>query len=146
MSLEDEEHASFMMNQGTYCYQVMPFGLKNAGATYKRLVNKIFEKQINHNIEVYIDDMLVKSRITSDRIRDLVESFEVLCAHQMRLNQAKCVFGVALRKFVGFIVSQRSKPRQIKALGNMAPTRSVKDVQRLIGQLAALSRFLVKSW
>ncbi|GMH09599.1 hypothetical protein Nepgr_011440 [Nepenthes gracilis] len=70
MSPADEEHTSFMTDQGTYCYKVMPFGLKNAGATYQRLVNKMFEKQIGRNMEVYVDDMLVKSRVTGDHIRD----------------------------------------------------------------------------
>ncbi|GMG98304.1 hypothetical protein Nepgr_000144 [Nepenthes gracilis] len=78
MSPKDEEHTSFMTDQGTYCYKVIPFGLKNAGATYQRLVNKIFKKQIGRNMEVYVDDMLVKSRVTGDHIRDLEESFEAL--------------------------------------------------------------------
>ncbi|GMH25257.1 hypothetical protein Nepgr_027100 [Nepenthes gracilis] len=148
MSPEDEEYTSFMTDQGTYCYRVMPFGLKNAGATYQRLVNRMFEKQIGRNMEVYVDDMLVKSRVTGDHIRDLEESFGVLCQHQMKLNPAKCVFGVSSGKFLGFIVSQRGievNPEKIKALADMAPPRSVKDVQRLTGRLAALSRFLAKS-
>ncbi|GMH26686.1 hypothetical protein Nepgr_028529 [Nepenthes gracilis] len=140
MSPEDEEHTSFMTDQGTYCYKVMPFGLKNAGATYQRLVNKMFEKQIGRNMEVYVDDMLVKSRVTGNHIRDLGESFEVLRQHQMKLNPAKCVFGVASGRFLGFIVSQQgieANPKKIKALANMAPPRNVKDVQRLTGRLTA---------
>ncbi|GMH17415.1 hypothetical protein Nepgr_019256 [Nepenthes gracilis] len=92
--------------------------------------------------------MLVKRRITGDHIRDLVESFEVLREHQMKLNPAKCVFGVASKKLFGFIVSQRgieTNPEKIKALVNMAPPRSVKDVQRLTRRLTALSLFLAKS-
>ncbi|GMH28057.1 hypothetical protein Nepgr_029900 [Nepenthes gracilis] len=119
MSPKNKEHTSFMTNQGTYCYKVMPFGLKNAGATFQRLVNKMFEKYICRNMEVYVDDMLVKSKVTGDHIRDLEESFEVLRKHHMKLNPTKCVFGVASGKFLGFIVSQwgiEANPEKIKAL------------------------------
>ncbi|GMH19496.1 hypothetical protein Nepgr_021337 [Nepenthes gracilis] len=92
----------------------------------------MFEKQINCNMKVYIDDMLVKRRTTSDHIYDLAESFGVLREYQMKLNSAKYVFGVASGKFLGFIVSQRgieANPEKIKALADMAPPRSIKDVQ-----------------
>ncbi|GMH29156.1 hypothetical protein Nepgr_030999 [Nepenthes gracilis] len=77
---EDEEH-TFMTDQETYCYKVMPFNLKNVGATYQWLVNKIFEAQIGRNVEVYVDDMFVKSKVTNDHVRDLSETFEVLRKH-----------------------------------------------------------------
>ncbi|GMH16048.1 hypothetical protein Nepgr_017889 [Nepenthes gracilis] len=89
MSPEDEEHTSFMMNQGTYCYKIMPFRLKNTEATYQRLVNKMFEKQIGRNIDIYVDDILVKSRAIGSHIGDLAESCEVLHEHQIKLNPAK---------------------------------------------------------
>ncbi|GMH08788.1 hypothetical protein Nepgr_010628 [Nepenthes gracilis] len=122
-----------MADQGTYCYKVMPFGLKNAEATYQRLVNKMFEKQIGRNMEVYVYDMLVKSKVTDDHIRDLTKSFEVLRNHHMKLNPAKCVFGVASDKFLGFIVSQQgieANPVKIKALTDMAPPRSINNALR----------------
>ncbi|GMH03648.1 hypothetical protein Nepgr_005487 [Nepenthes gracilis] len=72
----------------------MPFGLKNTCATYQRFVNKMFEKQIDRNMEVYVDDMLVKNKTTGNHIRDLAKSFEVLRAHQMKLNPSKFIFGV----------------------------------------------------
>ncbi|KAL0351199.1 UNVERIFIED_CONTAM: Transposon Ty3-G Gag-Pol polyprotein [Sesamum radiatum] len=75
---EDQEKTSFVTEQGTYCYTVMPFGLKNAGATYQRLVNSMFQKQIGKNMEVYIDDMLVKSQKKEHHINDLTECFEIL--------------------------------------------------------------------
>ncbi|GMH25728.1 hypothetical protein Nepgr_027571 [Nepenthes gracilis] len=99
-------------------------------------------------MEVYVDDMLVKRRVMGDHISDLAESFEVLREHQMKLNPTKCVFGVASGRFLGFIVSQQGieeNPEKIKGLADMAPSRSVKDIQRLTGPLAALSRFLAKS-
>ena len=85
----------------------MPFGLKNAEATYQRLVNKMFSRQIGRNMEVYVDDMLVKSREELTHLDDLKEMFATLKQYQMKLNPAKCVFGVASGKFLGFMVSQR---------------------------------------
>ncbi|XP_077228555.1 uncharacterized protein LOC143861525 [Tasmannia lanceolata] len=95
---------SFITDQGTYCYQVMPFGLKNAGATHLRLVNKLFRNQIGRNMEVYVDDMLVKSKKVSDHISDLKETFQVLREHNMKLNPAKSTFRVAAGKFLGFML------------------------------------------
>ena len=126
----------------------MPFGLKNAGATYQRLVNKIFQDQIGRNMEVYVDDMLVKSKEEVDHIKDLREAFETLRRHRMKLNPAKCAFGVASGKFLGFMVTQRgieANPEKIKAILDMKHTSSKKEVQRLTGRIAALSRFISKS-
>ncbi|GMH12441.1 hypothetical protein Nepgr_014282 [Nepenthes gracilis] len=106
MSPKDEEHTSFMTNQCTYYYKVMPFGLKNMGATYQQLMNKIFEKQIYRNMKVYVNGHTGKSRTTNDHIHDLAESFGVLRAHQMQLNLTKCGFGISSGKFLGFIVFQ----------------------------------------
>ena len=107
MAEEDEEKTAFVTNRAIYCYKVMPFGLKNAGATYQRLINKIFAKQLGRNMEAYVDDMLVKSRTISQHIIDLEETFSTLRAHGMRLNPTKCAFGVSSGKFLGFIISQR---------------------------------------
>ncbi|KAL0423218.1 UNVERIFIED_CONTAM: Retrovirus-related Pol polyprotein from transposon gypsy [Sesamum radiatum] len=90
---EDQEKASFVTDQGVFCYNVMPFGLKNAGATYQRLVNHMFQNQIGRNMEVYIDDMLVKSEKEQDHIKDLEECFQILTTFGMKLNPAKCTFG-----------------------------------------------------
>ena len=75
MDPDDQEKTSFITGQGTYCYSVMPFGLKNAGTTYQRLVNRMFQKQIGMSMEVYIDDMLVKSTTTELHIAHLSEAF-----------------------------------------------------------------------
>ena len=85
----------------------MPFGLKNAGATYQRLVNRMFIGQIRKNMEVYVDDMLVKSKTAYNHVSDLKECFEILRKYNMRLNPQKCTFGVVLGKFLGFIVNTR---------------------------------------
>ena len=83
----------------------MPFGLKNAEATYQRLVNKIFVSQLERNMEAYVDDMLVKSKTISQHIADLEETFFTLREHGMRLNLTKCAFKVNSGKFLGFIIS-----------------------------------------
>ena len=92
---------------GLYCYKAMPFGLKNTRATYQRLVNKMFSKQIRRHMEMYTDDMLVKSKEESAHLDDLQEMFTTLRQYQMKLNPSKCTFGVASGKFLGLMVSQR---------------------------------------
>ncbi|KAL0389173.1 UNVERIFIED_CONTAM: Transposon Ty3-G Gag-Pol polyprotein [Sesamum calycinum] len=104
---EDQEKASFVTDQGVFCYNVMPFGLKNAGATYQRLVNHMFQNQIGRNMEVYIDDMLVKSEKEQDHIKDLEECFQILTTFGMKLNPAKCTFGVRGGRFLGYMISER---------------------------------------
>ena len=78
MADEDKEKTSFITDFGTYCYKKMPFGLKNAGATYQRLVDKLFEKQVGRNIEIYVDDMVVKSTSYPSFLEDLRETFDTL--------------------------------------------------------------------
>ena len=85
----------------------MPFELKNAGATYQRLMNKMFTHQLGKNVQVYVDDMLVKSVRENDHFSDLQETFDTLRSYNMKLNPSKCVFGVTAGKFLGFMVSQR---------------------------------------
>lgn len=108
---------------------MMPFGLKNDGATYQRLVNKMFQKQISRNVEVYVDDMLVKSIQAIEHIIDLGETFHTLQKHQMKLNPTKCTFGVSSRKFLGFLISHRgieANPKKVKAILEMQPPRTTK--------------------
>ena len=112
----------------------MPFGLKNARATYQRLVNRMVKKQMGTTMEVYIDDMLVKSTITELHIAHLSEAFQVLREYNMKLNPAKCAFGVSAGKFLGLIVNNRgieANPDKIKVVLNMPSPSSIKEVQRL---------------
>ena len=102
---EDQEKIAFITSQGFYCCKVMPFGLKNVGATYQRLVNKMFSKQIGRNMEVYVNDMLVKSKEELAHLNNLKETFVTLKQYQMNLNPNKCVFWVVSGKFLGFMVS-----------------------------------------
>ena len=100
----------------------MPFGLKNAGATYQCLVNMMFKEQIGRTIEVYVDDMLIKSKVTSDHIAHLADMFKIVRKYRMKLNPLKCTFGVASGKFLGFMVNQRgieANPKKIQVLLDM---------------------------
>ena len=105
MDKADQEKTSFITSQVLFCYKVMPFGLKNVGALYQRLVNHMFHPQIGRNVEVYVDDILVKSLDEERHLDDLQETFDTLRRHQMKLNPNKCVFGVSSGKFLGFMVS-----------------------------------------
>ena len=124
MDPNDQEKTSFITGQGIYCYRVMPFGIKNAGATYQRLVNRMFQKQIGASVEVYIDDMLVKSTTAELHIAHMSEAFQILREDNMKLNPAKCTFGVSAGKFLGFIVNNRgieANPDKIKVVLDMPP-------------------------
>ena len=148
MDPDDQEKTSFVTEQGTYCYRLMPFGLKNVGATYQRLVNMMFQKQIGTSIEVYIDDMLVKSTTTELHIAHLTEAFQILKKNNMKLNPAKCAFGVSTEKFLGFTVNNRgieANPKKIKVVLDMSLPSNIKEGQRLTGTIAALSRFVSKA-
>ena len=108
----------------------MPFGLKNAGATYQRLVNHMFHPQIRRNIEVYVDDMLVKSLDERKHLDDLQENFNTLKQYNMKLNPSKCAFRVASGKFLRFMVSYRgikANLEKIKAILYMKPLQSSKE-------------------
>ena len=148
MEEEDQERTAFITSRGLFCYKAMPFGLKNAGATYQQLVNKMFHNQIGRNVEVYVNDMLVKSKENEDHLIDLKETFQALRTYNMKLNPEKCAFGVSSGKFLGFMVSQRgieANPDKIKAILEMSPPTTVKEVQSLTGKTATLNRFVSRS-
>ena len=108
----------------------------------------MFKKQIGRNVEVYVDDMLVKSREEEDHLDDLIETFNTLRQYNMKLNPSKYAFGVSSRKFLGFIVSQRGieeNPKKVKAILEMSLPRTTKEVQSLTGRVAALNRFVSKA-
>nr|XP_025678358.1 uncharacterized protein LOC112778234 [Arachis hypogaea] len=124
----------------------MPFGLKNAGATYQRLMNKIFSELIGKTVEVYVDDILAKTTRPDDLLSDLGGVFASLRQHGMRLNPLKCAFSMEAEKFLGFMITQRgveANPEKCQAILQMKSPGCLKDVQRLAGRLTALSRFLV---
>lgn len=118
----------------------MIFGLKNAGATYQRLVNYMFTEKNSKMMEVYADDIIVKSERREDHLSHLTQTFAILRRFNMRLNLKKCNFGVESRKFLEHMVSKwgiEANPSKIKAILYMGSSRSVKEVQRLTGCLAA---------
>ena len=99
MHIPDQEHMSFITDRWLYYYKVMPFGLKNAGATYQCLVNMMFKEQIGKTMEVYVDDMLVKSKVAFDHVAHLADMFQILRTYCMKLNLLKCAFEVASINF-----------------------------------------------
>ena len=105
MHLPDAEKTTFITPRGLYFYDVMPFGLKNVGATYQRLVTKIFRPLLANTMKAYIDDMLMKSKERFDHTKHLQEAFELLRRYDMKLNPLKCAFEVSLGKFLGFMVT-----------------------------------------
>ncbi|XP_063949875.1 uncharacterized protein LOC135152721 [Daucus carota subsp. sativus] len=147
MDAEDIPKTAFITPKGTYAYIKMPFGLKNAGATFQRMVNKVFADQIGRNMECYVDDMIVKS-LFQDHADDLKECFETLRRNNMKINPAKCTFGVCSGKFLGYMVSARgieANPEKIKAVIEMEAPKTIRDIQKLTGRLAALRRFISRS-
>ena len=148
MDESDQEKTSFVTSQGLFYYKVMPFGIKNVGATYQRLMNKMFAHQISRNVQVYVDDMLVKSLHEVDHLDDLRETFDTLQSFNMKLNPNKCTFRVTTRKFLGFMVSQRGievNPEKVRAIMELEPSRMVKEVQSLNGKIATLNRFVLRA-
>jgi hypothetical protein len=125
----------------------MPFRLKNAGATYQRCMQKCLRDQIGRNLEVYVDDIVIKTRNSTSFLDDVHETFENLRKHNIMLNPENCVFGVPSGKLLGFVISERgteANPEKIKAITNLGPISNLKGVQRLMGCLAALSHFVSK--
>ena len=123
----------------------MPFGLKNAGPTYQRMMTKMFEPQLGKSIEVYINDMVVKSKMVSEHVGDLGNIFEILRKHKLCLNASKCSFGVGSGKFLGYMVTHRGievNPNHIKAINNLQISRNPKEFQKLTGITAALNWFI----
>jgi hypothetical protein len=143
----DQLAASFITPFGMYCYVTMPFGLRNAGATYQRCMQHVFGDHIGQTVEAYVDDIVVKTRKADDLVGDLRIAFGCLWANRVKLNPEKCVFGVPQGMLLGYIVSQQgieANPEKVAALERMGPIRDLKGVQKVLGCLAALSRFILR--
>ncbi|GJX48661.1 reverse transcriptase domain-containing protein [Tanacetum coccineum] len=148
MAEEDEEKTAFITNQGIFCYTKMPFGLRNADATYQRLVDKTFHGQIGRNLEVYVDDLVIKIRMEDEVVRDIEETFKTLRKINMKLNPKKCTFGVKEGMFLGYQVNTKGIkicPDKVDTVLSLQSPKCLKDVQKLNGKLASLNRFLAKS-
>ena len=145
MSPEDMEKTTFITLWGTFCYKVMPFGLKNAGATYQRAMVSLFHDMMHKEIEVYVDDMIAKSKTEKDHVINLQKLFERLRKYKLRLNPAKCTFGVKSGKLLGFVVSQKGievDPSKVKAILEMPAPRTEKEVRGFLGRLNYIARFI----
>ncbi|KAL2226195.1 UNVERIFIED_CONTAM: Retrovirus-related Pol polyprotein from transposon gypsy [Sesamum indicum] len=142
MDEEDRDKISFITESGIYCYNIILFRLKNAGATYQRLVNRMLKDLIGITMEVYVDDMLIKSREEEEHLNHLQATFEVMRRYGMKLNPSKCTFGVRGGKFQGYMVGEKGIETNSKIIGtimNMSSPKTVKDVQKLTKCEQALS-------
>nr|ABA93562.1 transposon protein, putative, unclassified [Oryza sativa Japonica Group] len=140
MAKEDKEKTTFITPFGVFCYVKMPFGLITAGNTFQRTVQ-------GNNVEAYVDDIVVKTKTSDSLIDDLRETFDNLRRYRLMLNLEKCTFGVPSGKLLGFLVSGRgveANPEKIKAIENMKSPTRLKEVQKLTGCMAALSRFVAR--
>jgi hypothetical protein len=125
----------------------MPFGLKNAGATYQRMMQNCLESQIGCNIQVYIDDVVITTRKEESMISDLAETFDNLNRYKLKLNPIKCSFGVLVGQLLGFLVSARgieANPEKIQEILTMGKPTKLHDVQKLAGRVTALSQFVAR--
>ncbi|XP_070025061.1 uncharacterized protein [Nicotiana sylvestris] len=145
MDEEDAEKMAFTTPWGTYCYRVMPFDLKNVGATYMRAMTAIFHDMMHQEIEVYVDDVIIKSTMQDDHVQDLRKFFEHLRKYDLKLNPAKYAFGVPSGKLLGFVVSRSGielDPTKIKSILNLPPPRTKKEV-KLRHYLLAYTTYLI---
>ncbi|GKB73705.1 reverse transcriptase domain-containing protein [Tanacetum coccineum] len=148
MAESDEEKMAFHTSQGVYCYTKMPFSLKNAGATYQRLVDRAFDNHVGRNMEVYVDDLVIKSHTEADMLRDIGETFRTLQKINMKLNPKKCTFGAVEGVFLGYTITSegiKPCPNKTEAVLQLPSPRTIKEVQNLNGKLASLNIFLSKS-
>ena len=126
-----QEKTAFLTPTGNYHYRVMPFGLKNTGSTYQRMMTRMFESQLGKNIKVYIDDMVVNSKEVTEYLNDLGSVFEILRKHKLHLNALKCSFSISFDKFLGYMITLRGievNLDQIKAINGLRPLRNPKEV------------------
>jgi hypothetical protein len=142
---EDKEKIALITPYDVFCYQVLLFGIKNAGATYQRMMQNFLGSQIGRNIQVYINDVVITTRKEESLINDLKETFDNLDKFKLKLNLTKCSFGVAAGQLLGFLVSARgieANPEKIRAILTMGKPAKLHKVQQLTGRVAALSRFI----
>jgi len=131
---KNEKHTSFRTPLGVYCYTMIPFGLKNAGATYQRAMNTIFRSHFRKKVECYVDDIAVKSRDKNDHLRNLKIMFDIMRAYQLKMNPTKSFLGISSGKFLGFIVTSKGihlDPDKVKVIQNMHPPKNIKELRGL---------------
>nr|GEW01546.1 reverse transcriptase domain-containing protein [Tanacetum cinerariifolium] len=147
MAEGDEYKTAFFAGEWVFYYRKMPFGLKNARATYQRLVDKVFHDRIGRNLKAYVDDMVIKSTSEEEMLPYIKENFEKFRSINMKLNLKKCSFGVEEGPFLGHLITKqriRANPSKVKAITNVEQPKTLKALQSLNGKIAALNRFLSK--
>ena len=147
MAPEDMEKTSFITPWGTYCNKVVPFGLKNAGATYQRATTTLLHDLIHKEVEVYFNNMIVKSKDREGHMLALRKFFERIQFYKLWLNPKKCTFGVISGKLLGFMVSQRGIEvalDKIKAIVEMKPLRTEKEIRGFLVRIQYTSRFIAQ--
>ena len=145
MAESGQAATAFITPYGPFYFNTMPFGLKNAGPTYQRMIQTCLEKQIGKTLEAYVDDVVIKTRHVETLIDELRLTFDNLQTHDIKLNPKKCVFSVPSGKLLGFIISNRgieANPAKIRALSQLAIPIDLKHIQKLAGCVAALSLFI----
>uniref|UniRef100_A0A2N9FW67 Integrase catalytic domain-containing protein n=1 Tax=Fagus sylvatica TaxID=28930 RepID=A0A2N9FW67_FAGSY len=145
MSPRDAEKTAFRTPIGNFYYTVMPFGLKNAGATYQRTMTAMFHDMIHQEIEDYVDDIVVKSKKREDHVEVLRKVFERCRLYKLKMNPLKCAFGVSAGKFLGFLVHNRGidvDPAKASAIATMKPPTSHKELKSFLGRLSYIRRFI----
>jgi hypothetical protein len=138
MKKSDQLATTYITLFGMFCYVMMPFGLRNAGATYQRCMQHVFGDHIGRMFEAYVDDIVVKTRKADDLVHDLCIPFNCLWANKVKLNPEKCVFGVPRGMLLGYIVSQRGiepNPEKVVAHDRMGPILDLKGSKRCWGAL-----------
>jgi hypothetical protein len=143
MAPRDEELTTFRTHKGIYCYKVMSFGLKNAGATYQHAMTVVLDGLLYEIVECYIGDIIVKSKQEMDHLKHLTLVFERMRKYKLKMNPMKCAFGVSSEKFLGFIVTKRGievDPTKIKAIMDMPQPKNIHDLKSIQGHLAYIRR------
>ena len=138
MAVMDKIKTAFITEWGTYCYKVMPFGLKNAGATYQRAATALFHDMMHKEVEVYVDDMMVKSKTKEGNPVTLEKFLRRVEQYNLRLNPKKYVFRVTFDKILGYIISQNGikvDPDKVKEIIEMLVLRIEKEIRGFLGKL-----------
>lgn len=145
MTLMDVEKTTFRMPIGNFYYAIVLFGLKNAGATYEGIMTAIFHDMMHHELEDYMDNIMVKSRRRQDHVKVLKKVFERCKLFKLRMNPLKCALGLFIKKFLAFLVHSRGidvDPAKVVATTTMKPPATVKELKSFLGKVSYIRRFI----
>jgi len=146
MCPDDEKHTSFRTPLRAFCYMVMSFGLKNTSSTYQRAMSTIFYDHLRKTVECYVNDIAIKSRDRNNHLHDFRTMFDLIWAHQLKMNPTKSFLGVSSGKFLGFIITSKGihlDPGKVKSIQDIQPPKNLKELIGLQGRLAYIYRFII---